>query len=119
MMNDILNILICVTQLLPAICAKGEELIGVELTTLGKIIRDVHAKCHELLVCLLLRGAPLHYLFKVLCKIYQVNMYIISLWHNTLLLPVQISLHFEMRLKQRGKMEIKFCWEKLKGVLFT
>lgn len=65
MVNDILNILLCVSQLLPAVCEKGEELIGLNITSLGKIIRDVHAKCQELLICLLLRGAPLHCLYKV------------------------------------------------------
>lgn len=65
MVNDILNILLCVMQLLPAICSKAEELIGINLSNQGKVIRDVHAKCHELLVCLLLRGAPLHSLYKV------------------------------------------------------
>lgn len=65
MVNDILNILLCVSQLLPAVCERGEELIGLNISSLSKIIRDVHAKCHELLICLLLRGAPLHCLYKV------------------------------------------------------
>lgn len=65
---DISNILLCVAELLPSICDFGEAYIGLNITNQSKIIRDVHAKCHELFCCLLLRGAPLGILYKLLKK---------------------------------------------------
>nr|CAD7424866.1 unnamed protein product [Timema monikensis] len=60
---DVSNLLVCVHQLLPAICCESEELVGRRTT--NKVLRDVHTKCHELLCCLLLRGCPLAVLYKV------------------------------------------------------
>jgi hypothetical protein len=65
---DIANILLCVAELLPSICEHGEAYIGLNITNQSKIIRDVHAKCHELFCCLLLRGAPIGILYKLLKK---------------------------------------------------
>lgn len=65
---DIANILLCVAELLPSICDFGEAYIGLNITNQSKIIRDVHAKCHEMFCCLLLRGAPLGILYKLLKK---------------------------------------------------
>jgi protein KIAA0825 len=65
---DISNILLCVAELLPSICEHGEAYIGLNITNQSKIIRDLHAKCHELFCCFLLRGAPLGILYKLLKK---------------------------------------------------
>lgn len=65
---DVANILLCVAELLPSICDFGEAYIGLNIKNQTKIIRDVHAKCHELFCCLLLRGAPLGILYKLLKK---------------------------------------------------
>lgn len=55
----------CVANLLPAICDKAEDLLGLCLSARPKMLRDIHVKCHELLLCLSLRGAPLDTLYKV------------------------------------------------------
>lgn len=68
LLADISNVLLCVAELLPSICEHGEAYIGLNITNQSKIIRDVHAKCHELFCCLLLRGAPLGILYKLLKK---------------------------------------------------
>lgn len=65
---DVANILLCVAELLPSICEHGEAYIGLNITNQSKIIRDVHAKCHELFCCLLLRGAPIGTLYKLVKK---------------------------------------------------
>ncbi|XP_058464098.1 uncharacterized protein LOC131438241 [Malaya genurostris] len=65
---DISNILLCVGELLPAICENGEAFVGLNITNQGKIIRDIHAKCQELFCCLLLRGVPLGVLYKITKK---------------------------------------------------
>ncbi|XP_023018112.2 uncharacterized protein KIAA0825 isoform X1 [Leptinotarsa decemlineata] len=65
---DISNLLLCVAQLLPSICESAKELIGLSLHTSSKILRDIHTKCQELLICLLMRGSPLEDLFKVFKK---------------------------------------------------
>ncbi|XP_041970753.1 uncharacterized protein LOC121727141 [Aricia agestis] len=62
LINDILNILLCVAQLLPAICSSGFELCGLQVSQLSRDVRDVHAKCNELFKCLVYRGAELHFL---------------------------------------------------------
>ncbi|XP_071439938.1 uncharacterized protein KIAA0825 homolog [Hetaerina americana] len=59
---DISNLLLCVRHLLPAICTNKSELIG--LSNQNKVVRDIHAKCHELLCCLIIRGCPLAVLYK-------------------------------------------------------
>ncbi|XP_031358418.1 uncharacterized protein LOC116182062 isoform X2 [Photinus pyralis] len=65
---DIANLLLCVGQLLPCICNCADEIIGLSLNSQSKIIRDIHAKCQELFLCLLLRGIPLNILYKVFRK---------------------------------------------------
>ncbi|XP_035792952.1 uncharacterized protein LOC118467058 [Anopheles albimanus] len=65
---DISNVLLCVGELLPAICGNGEAFIGLNLPNQSKIIRDIHAKCQELFCCLLLRGIPLGALYKIAKK---------------------------------------------------
>lgn len=65
---DISNILLCVAELLPSICEHGEGYIGLNQPHQSKIIRDVHAKCNELFCCLLLRGAPIGILYKLVKK---------------------------------------------------
>ncbi|XP_063226747.1 uncharacterized protein LOC134533250 isoform X2 [Bacillus rossius redtenbacheri] len=62
--TDVSNVLLCVRQLLPAVCGDSEELVGRRLRS--KVLRDVHAKCHQLLCCLLARACPLPVLYKFL-----------------------------------------------------
>lgn len=64
LVTDVSNLLLCVRQILPAICNDASELIGC--TQRNKVVRDIHAKCHELLVCLIFRGSPLSTLYKVI-----------------------------------------------------
>ncbi|XP_039278342.1 uncharacterized protein LOC111044238 [Nilaparvata lugens] len=66
LVTDVANLLFCVRQLLPPICSSGDELAGCQ--SQSHVVRDVHAKCHFLLTCLLLRGAPLAILYKVFHK---------------------------------------------------
>ena len=52
-------------------CSEGAELAGLPTAAGrgdggGRVPRDVHAKCGELLAVLLARGAPLHSLYKVM-----------------------------------------------------
>ncbi|KAF5287146.1 hypothetical protein FQR65_LT12332 [Abscondita terminalis] len=65
---DISNLLLCVGQLLPCICNSADEIIGLSLNSQSKILRDIHAKCQELFLCLILRGIPLNVLYKVFRK---------------------------------------------------
>ena len=65
---DVANVLLCAAEFLPSICEHGEGYIGLNISSLSKMVRDVHAKCHELFCCLLLRGAPLGILYKLLKK---------------------------------------------------
>jgi len=51
-----------VNELLPSISNDAAELLGVGG---NKALRDIHAKCHQLLLCLTLRGTSLATLFKV------------------------------------------------------
>ncbi|XP_045446705.1 uncharacterized protein LOC123654891 [Melitaea cinxia] len=62
LINDILNILLCVAQLLPAICSNGSDLAGLESSKQSRDVRDVHAKCNELFKCMVYRGSELHFL---------------------------------------------------------
>ncbi|XP_052740770.1 uncharacterized protein LOC112050628 [Bicyclus anynana] len=62
LINDILNILLCVAQLLPAISNNGSDLAGLEGSKQSRDVRDVHAKCNELFKCMVYRGAALHFL---------------------------------------------------------
>ncbi|KAL0278516.1 UNVERIFIED_CONTAM: hypothetical protein PYX00_000321 [Menopon gallinae] len=63
LITDISNVLMCVNELLPSICNDASELLG--LNGGSKILRDIHSKCHQLLICFVLRGCPLSTLFKV------------------------------------------------------
>ncbi|CAH0725268.1 unnamed protein product, partial [Brenthis ino] len=62
LINDILNILLCVSQLLPSICSNGSDLAGLETSKQSRDVRDVHAKCNELFKCMVYRGAEVHFL---------------------------------------------------------
>ncbi|CAH2237941.1 jg4635 [Pararge aegeria aegeria] len=62
LINDILNILLCVGQLLPATCNNGSDLAGLEEAKQSRDVRDVHAKCNELFKCMVYRGSALHFL---------------------------------------------------------
>ncbi|CAG4916958.1 unnamed protein product [Colias eurytheme] len=62
LINDILNVLLCVAQLLPCICSTGADLAGLERSSQSRDVRDVHAKCNELFKCMVYRGAELHFL---------------------------------------------------------
>ncbi|KAJ9598073.1 hypothetical protein L9F63_026823 [Diploptera punctata] len=63
LVTDISNLLLCVREILPAICSDAAELMGY--APRNKVLRDIHAKCHELLVCMIIRGSPLSTLYKV------------------------------------------------------
>lgn len=62
---DISNLLLCVANILPSVCENGEELAGLNITQQSKSIRDIHCKCQELFVILLMRGIPLGSMYKV------------------------------------------------------
>ncbi|KAK3932514.1 Frataxin-like protein, mitochondrial [Frankliniella fusca] len=66
LVTDLINMLLCARELAVSVCADAAELVG--LTQRSKIIRDVHAKCHELLTTLLLRGCPLDALLRAMRK---------------------------------------------------
>lgn len=63
---DISNLLLCVADILPSVCESGEEYAGLNVTKLSKSIRDIHCKCQELFIILLMRGIPLGTLYKAL-----------------------------------------------------
>ncbi|XP_011496322.1 PREDICTED: uncharacterized protein LOC105360970 [Ceratosolen solmsi marchali] len=65
---DAFNVLCCTAYLSLGICTSGNEMIGLNVNKLSPYIRDIHAKCNELLTCFLLRGAPLKILFQVFRK---------------------------------------------------
>lgn len=52
----------CVHELLPSISDTASEFVGLGG---NKSLRDIHSKCHQLLTCMILRGAPLATLYKV------------------------------------------------------
>ncbi|KAK2583104.1 hypothetical protein KPH14_009131 [Odynerus spinipes] len=62
--TDAFNVLCCTGYLALAGCTESEEMIGIRSNKLPTAIRDVHAKCNELLVCLLFRGTPLEDLYQ-------------------------------------------------------
>lgn len=67
MLNDILNILLCVAQLLPSVATSGAELAGLRAAlAAARDVRLVHAKCNQLLQALVYRGAEPHYILQVL-----------------------------------------------------
>ncbi|XP_020709486.2 uncharacterized protein LOC105688635 [Athalia rosae] len=63
---DVFNVLCCTANLALATFVSGSEMVGFNMNRLSIISRDIHAKCGELLVSLLLRGTPLNVLFQVL-----------------------------------------------------
>lgn len=65
LLNDILNVLLCVAQLLPSICTNGSDLAGLDTKHQTRDVRDVHAKCNELFKCFVYRGAELHFIHQV------------------------------------------------------
>ena len=62
---DAFNVLCCSAYLALSACLDADELIGSRTSKLSVAMRDIHAKCSELLVCLLLRGTPLRVLYQV------------------------------------------------------
>ncbi|RVE51986.1 hypothetical protein evm_003264 [Chilo suppressalis] len=62
LLNDILNILLCVAQLLPSVCSNGSDLAGLDVKRQTRDVRDLHAKCNELFKCFVYRGADLHFI---------------------------------------------------------
>lgn len=65
---DVCNVVLCLADVMPALCENGEALMGLNLARLSKTIRDIHTKCQELFACLLFRGAPLGVLYKLAKK---------------------------------------------------
>ncbi|XP_026295976.1 uncharacterized protein KIAA0825 homolog isoform X3 [Apis mellifera] len=63
--TDAFNVLCCTGYLALAVCVNANEMIGMKLNKLPTAIRDIHTKCNELLICLLLRGTPLQELYQV------------------------------------------------------
>ncbi|XP_053597314.1 uncharacterized protein LOC103576648 [Microplitis demolitor] len=63
--SDAFNVLSCTAYLALAGSADANELIGLRMNKLSIVMRDIHAKCRELLICLLLRGTPLKSLYQV------------------------------------------------------
>ncbi|XP_015123677.1 uncharacterized protein LOC107045817 [Diachasma alloeum] len=62
---DAFNVLSCTSYLALSACDDGDELIATRTNKLSIVMRDIHAKCGELLVCLLLRGTPLKLLYQI------------------------------------------------------
>ncbi|XP_023245520.1 uncharacterized protein LOC106647281 [Copidosoma floridanum] len=66
--GDAFNMMCCTARLALSVCVSGDEMIGLNETDLPIHVRDLHAKCYHILVCFLLRGAPLKTLFQVFRK---------------------------------------------------
>ncbi|KAI4500810.1 hypothetical protein M0802_004021 [Mischocyttarus mexicanus] len=62
--TDAFNVLCCTGYLSLGACTESAEMIGTKSNKLPTVIRDLHAKCNELLVCLLFRGTPLEDLYQ-------------------------------------------------------
>ncbi|XP_043467980.1 uncharacterized protein LOC122502134 isoform X2 [Leptopilina heterotoma] len=62
---DAFNVLCCTAYLTLSSCQDGKEMIGLQKIKMPVLMRDIHSKCYELLVCLLLRGTPLKILYQV------------------------------------------------------
>ncbi|CAK9795962.1 Uncharacterized protein KIAA0825 homolog [Anthophora quadrimaculata] len=62
--TDAFNVLCCTGYLALDVCVNANEIIGMKLNKLPTAIRDMHTKCNELLICLLLRGTPLQELYQ-------------------------------------------------------
>ncbi|XP_032680366.1 uncharacterized protein LOC116848405 isoform X2 [Odontomachus brunneus] len=63
--SDAFNVLCCTGYLALAACIDSDEMIGARPNNLSTAVRDIHAKCNELLICLLLRGTPLKGLYQI------------------------------------------------------
>ncbi|XP_018401787.1 PREDICTED: uncharacterized protein LOC108778955 [Cyphomyrmex costatus] len=63
--SDAFNALCCTGYLALGACGDSDAMIGARPHKLPIAIRDIHAKCNELLICLLLRGTPLKELYQV------------------------------------------------------
>ncbi|XP_015437868.1 PREDICTED: uncharacterized protein LOC107193012 [Dufourea novaeangliae] len=63
--TDAFNVLCCTGYLALGACVNVNEMIGTNLSKLPIAIRDIHAKCNELLICLLLRGTPVQELYQI------------------------------------------------------
>ncbi|XP_053979955.1 uncharacterized protein LOC128877038 isoform X3 [Hylaeus volcanicus] len=63
--TDAFNVLCCTGYLALNACVSVSEMIGLKLNTLPVAVRDIHTKCNELLVCLLLRGTPVQEIYQV------------------------------------------------------
>ncbi|XP_066603503.1 uncharacterized protein [Prorops nasuta] len=62
--TDAFNVLSCTGYLALGACVSGEEMTA--LSKMSTAVRDIHAKCNELLISLLLRGTPLPELYQLL-----------------------------------------------------
>ncbi|XP_043273786.1 uncharacterized protein [Venturia canescens] len=62
---DAFNVLSCSAYLTLSASLNADELIGLRVKKLPIVMRDIHAKCGELLLSLVLRGTPLHLLYQV------------------------------------------------------
>ncbi|XP_050458079.1 uncharacterized protein LOC126854933 [Cataglyphis hispanica] len=63
--SDAFNVLCCTGYLALGACVDGDGMLGARPSNLPTAIRDIHTKCNELLICLLLRGTPLKELYQV------------------------------------------------------
>ncbi|XP_071630435.1 uncharacterized protein [Temnothorax longispinosus] len=63
--SDAFNVLCCTGYLALGACVGSDGMIGARPSNLPTAIRDIHAKCNELLICLLLRGTPLKELYQI------------------------------------------------------
>ncbi|XP_076629595.1 uncharacterized protein LOC143345892 isoform X1 [Colletes latitarsis] len=63
--TDAFNVLCCTGYLALNAFVSVSEMIGVKLNKLPVAVRDIHTKCNELLICLLLRGTPVQELYQV------------------------------------------------------
>ncbi|XP_014469110.1 PREDICTED: uncharacterized protein LOC106741512 [Dinoponera quadriceps] len=63
--SDAFNVLCCTGYLALAACTDTGEMMGLRPNNLSTAVRDIHAKCNELLICLLLRGTPLKELYQI------------------------------------------------------
>ncbi|XP_076763082.1 uncharacterized protein LOC143430614 [Xylocopa sonorina] len=62
--TDAFNVLRCTGYLALDACVTANEMLGIKLNKLPTAIRDIHTKCNELLVSLLLRGTSLQDLYQ-------------------------------------------------------
>jgi hypothetical protein len=87
---DAFNVLTCTANLFLGICISGDEMIRLNERKLSTYLRDIHAKCNQLLICFLLRGAPLKILFQVIIIMFILNFKYYSK-NPKFILPYKIS----------------------------